>query len=63
VGAGIQVTKSVGGVIIDQIPETETMNKIKSHKNYEDAKNITYSTVKGAANVIGGIFRFPYKAP
>jgi len=39
-----------------ELETSETGVKIKSHKNYEDAKNVTKGTVHAVAAVYDGLF-------
>ncbi|KAL4481801.1 hypothetical protein ABPG74_007890 [Tetrahymena malaccensis] len=56
ISALIQGAKIMGEEISNQVGESETGKKIKSHKNYEDAKNIAKGTVNAFASIYDGMF-------
>jgi hypothetical protein len=49
VEAGVSFGAKLGGQIVENLPESETMNKIKKHDQFENAKTIGWAGIKAGA--------------
>lgn len=56
VEAMVSAAKVIGSQVGTEIENSETGQKIKSHKNFEDVKTVAKGTVNCVANVYDGMY-------